>query len=275
MDLDLNRVNADSLVLMIRASFTLENWEGILQISDRLYSEILQFYEINQSERAIGQKVSNFGLARNIVYYFGYSMCMKGVALEKLGRHAEARDCIKKYEELGWVNGMDAEGWTEVEYYRNIAKANRYVVDLAEGKLEVVPQYVEFLRNNEEELLPGLIYILEAAIKNGYEIDDILNEYKDQIESMGEYYETKRNIRYYIDYIYLQARYFAMKGNITDSINTLLRTLETSVKLKDDTGFRKAAALFETLRYQAKPEQLAKYLGVMQQILETREEFVL
>lgn len=191
MELDLNGINADSLVQMLRASFTLENWDGILQIADRLYSEINQFYSIYQREHADGQKVCNFGLNRSIVYYFGYSMCLKGIALEKLGRYDEARECISKYEDLGWINGMNAEGRAEVEYYCEIALANLHVIELNEGNTTALSDYLVFLRHNKEEILPGMIYILESAIKHKYNVDEVLIEFKEQIDSMGEYYITK------------------------------------------------------------------------------------
>ncbi|WP_419885961.1 DNA-binding protein [Paenibacillus sp. B-A-8] len=267
MELDLNGINADSLVQMLKASFTLENWDGILQIADKLYSEINHFYSINQRESTDGQKESDFGLKRSIVYYFGFSMCLKGIALEKMGRYDEARVCISKYEELGWINDMDAGGWAEVEYYSEIARANRYVIDLNEGNTEVLPDYLVFLRHNNEELLPGMTHILESAIKHEYNVDEVLIEFKEQIESMEEYYETNRNIRYYLDFIYLKAKYYSLNGNIYDAINMLSYAMASSVKFKDDTGFRKSAALFEKLRNQTTPEQLDKYLGLMEQIL--------
>ncbi|WP_169834456.1 DNA-binding protein [Paenibacillus donghaensis] len=270
MELDLNGINVDSLVQMLKASFTLDNWDGILQIADRLYTEINTFYNVNQQEHARGQKVSRHGLKRSIVYYFGYSMCLKGIALEKLGRYNEARECVAMYEELGWINGMDEERWAEVEYYREIAKANRYIIELREGNISVLPDYLVFLRKNEEEVLPGVLYILDSAIKHGYNVDHVLEEFREQIDSMGEYYETKRNVRYYIDYIYQEARYYSIQGKMEYAIDTLLRSLESSVKLKDDTGFRKSAALFELLRNQnqATSDQLDKYLSLMEQILD-------
>lgn len=105
LKLDLVGINADSLVQMLKASFTLENWDGILQVADQLYNEINKYYEINQRERADGKEISTFGLNRSIVYYFGYSMSLMGIALEKMGRYDEARACITKYGELGWING--------------------------------------------------------------------------------------------------------------------------------------------------------------------------
>ncbi|WP_159067686.1 DNA-binding protein, partial [Paenibacillus ihuae] len=240
MELDLNGINVDSLVQMLKASFTLDNWDGILQIADRLYTEINTIHNSNQQELPHGQKVSSPQLKRSIVYYFGYSMCLKGIALEKLGRYNEARDCVRMYEDLSWIHGKDEEGCAEVEYYREIAKANQYIIELREGNISVLPDYLVYLRQNEEEVLPGVLYILDSAIKHGYKVDHVLDEFRDQIAVMSEYYETKRNIRYYIDYIYLTARYYSMKGNMLDAINTLLRSLETSVKLRDDTGFRKS-----------------------------------
>lgn len=266
--LDLDGMNADSLVQMLKASFTLDNWEGMLQIADRLYNEIIHLYSLNGQEGPDCAGGGNYGLKRSIVYYFGYSMCLKGIALERLGRLEEARECIAKYEDLGWINGLDAEGRAEVEYYRETAQANRYIIELHEGNTAVLPDYLAFLRNDGEEVLPGVLYILDSAIRHGYNIDHVLDEFSEQIRAMGEYYETHRNIRYYIDYMYMTARYYSLQGRTPDAVHKLLQALETSVKLKDDTGFRKSVALFEKLRNQTTSDQLDKYLRLMNQILD-------
>lgn len=268
MELDLNGINADSLVQMLKASFTLDNWDGILLIADKLYSEINYYYNINQRERAAGRRVGHHGLKRNIVYYFGYSLCLKGIALEKLGRYDEARECVNKYQELGWINGIDDDGWSEVEYYREIAKANGYIIELRVGNFSVLNEYLEFIRQNEEEVLPGVLYILDSAVTHGFNVDNVLEEFRGQIEAKWEYYKTQRNIRYYIDYIFQISRYYALQGNISDAINMILVSLETSIKLKDDTGFKKSAALFEKHRNQTTSDQLDKYHSFMDQILD-------
>lgn len=268
MELELKGINADSLVQMLKASFTLENWEGILLIADRLYGEVVDMYNANLRERAAGQRITSFNLQRSMVYYFGYSMCLKGIALQKLGRYREARESIDKYSELSWITGMDASGLAEVEYYREIATANRYVIDLNEGDITILPDYIAYLRNNEEELVPGLIHILEAAINFRHNIDEILAEFQEKVSAMEEYYENKRNVRYYIDYFYLKAKYYSINGKYYDAINIILQSLESSVKLRDNTGFRKAVALFEILRAESTPSQREEYKLRMQQILE-------
>ncbi|ASA21634.1 DNA-binding protein [Paenibacillus donghaensis] len=268
MELDLRGINVDSLIQMLKASFTLENWDGILLIADKLYTEIDSLYTANQRERADGRKVRSLNLQRPIVYYFGYSMCLKGIALQKIGRYEEARACIDKYSELGWINEIDAEGMAEVEYYREIAAANRYVIDLNKGNTAILPAYIRFLQDNEEEILPGLIHILESAIKFKYNVDEVLSDFQEKITSMREYYEKERNIRYYVDYIYLEAKYYSINGKQYDAINKLLTSLASSIKLRDDTGFRKSAVLFELLRDQSNSIQLNEYKQLMKQILD-------
>ncbi|MCE3201676.1 DNA-binding protein [Paenibacillus sonchi] len=271
MKLDLDGIQADSLVDMLKASFTLENWDSIILIADKLHEEINNIYQTNQQKRASGRSVNIFQLKRSVVYYFGYSMCLKGIALQKLGKYVEARACIDRYSELGWINGMDARGLDEVEYYRNIAVANRYVVDLSEGNKDVLEYYVSYIRQNNDEILPGIIHILESSILHNFRVDVILEEFMDKIFEEAEYYKQNRNIRYFIDCVYLLSLYYSKNGKISDSINNTLYVLTTSVSLNDNKGFRKAAALYESLRGQATAEQQEQYSKLMNKILEERE----
>lgn len=264
MILDLEGIQADSLIDMLKASFTLENWDSIIVIADKLYDNIENIYYMNQKEH---KKISTFFLKRSIVYYFGFSMCLKGIALQKKGNSIMSRKCIEKYADLSWIKDMDTEGLKEVEYYRKIAVANSYVIDLNEGKRDVLQDYVTFIRENEDELLPGLLHILESAIRYDYTIDSILDEFEEKIDNNVEYYEKYTNIRYLIDYIYLLGKYYSEKGNHENAIKYTLRTLSLSVRLKDDTGFRKSAALYEFLREYTTPVHQHAYKNIMINIL--------
>lgn len=262
MKLDLEELNVDSLIQMLKASFSFENWDAMIEIADKLHEQISIIYE-NNSNLIRGPK-----LKRSIPYYFGYSSCAKGIALQKSGKFDEAKLCIQKYADLGWIGGLDEEAIYEVEYYRNIAKANSYVIDLLEGKMGVLHKYVEFIRkNDDEELLPGLITILESSIMHDYSIDWVLKEFKINVDDIGEH-ETIVNIKYHEDYIYLLAMYYYKQENMYDTINTILEILLLSIKLDDYTGFKKSAALFELLRDHADQSQLKVHHNIMKTIIE-------
>lgn len=177
--LELDGIDADSLVDMLKMSFSWENWSTVIEISDKLFEVIAITYEMSQYNTKTPQKLK---LKRNIVYYFGYSLLMKGVAYQKMKQYSESKKCINQYRDLNWIKKLDEDGVAEVEYYRNMARANGYVIDLLEGKVEVLQEYVHFLLSlDKEELLNGLLTVLESAIKYNYTVDWVLDLFKDQI----------------------------------------------------------------------------------------------
>ncbi|OZQ68246.1 hypothetical protein CA600_06835 [Paenibacillus sp. VTT E-133280] len=262
MKLDLDGLNADSLTCMLKASFSLENWDAMIEVADKLITQIAIIYETSSDT------MREQNLKRSVPYYFGFSLCSKGIALQKLGKYSEARMCILEYSKLDWIKGLDEEGHNEVNYYRNIAKANAYVLDLLEGETGILEEYVEFIRNSaEEELLPGLITILESSIKYNYSVDWILREFEINANDIGAR-GTQESIRYFVDYKFLLAMYHYKQKNMCKAINTILETLLLSITLKDDTGFKKAAALFEILRDKANQSQLQVHHNIMKTIIE-------
>ncbi|WP_438496398.1 hypothetical protein [Paenibacillus sp. IHBB 3054] len=243
-------------------SFSWENWSAILEISDKLLEVAAIAYDSNK------HSFNKITFKRSIVYYFGYSSCMKGIALQKLGRLPEARECIAQYSDLSWIKDSTPEDLTEIGYYKNIAVANTYVLDLLEGKVDVLSDYIEFLRKNDkEELLAGLITVLESSIKYNYSIDWILDDFKDQVKELSSK-EKREDVRYYIDYMYLHAIYLYKKGKFFDTIYLILDILILSDKFDDGTGFRKAIAFYELLRSYASISQQEIHQNIMKNILE-------
>lgn len=260
--LELDGMNEDSLTDMLKVSFSWENWTAILEISDRLFELAIMTYGSQQ------QGMKRHSLKKNIAYYLGYSACMKGIAYQKLGNLAESRKCIRLYEDMSWIKDLNQEVLEEVEYYRNIAAANTFVIDLLEGKTEVLPDYVEFIRKGDkEELLACLITVLESAIKYNFSIDWVLDEFKEQLKELS-CREKQEDIRYYIDYMHLSAIYLYKRQKIHDAINLTLYILVISSKLYDGTGFRKIVSFYEHIRSHASAEQQESYRNIMKNILE-------
>ncbi|KJD42793.1 hypothetical protein [Paenibacillus terrae] len=260
----------ESLAEMLRAAYSFEEWDAMINIADKLYSSVKDLYEENQVRQAKGQPKIGTDLKRNVAYYFGFSMMSKGIALQKMGRYAESRKCIEKYSELGWIKGLNKEGQKEVIYYKMLAKANTYVLDLLDGNTSVLAEYVEFIRNSEEkELLPSIITILQSALTYNYNVDWVLDEFREKLDALDrEYYDTNVSIRYYIDHLYLIALYYFKTGDIVNAINITIKALGTSDKLRDDSGFKKLNALFVSFKQRATREQTEEYDALNKNILE-------
>lgn len=259
LKLDLEIRNVDYLTDMLKASFSWENWTAMIEIADKLF-ETTSFINVVSKYHHTQEK---YTMKRCVAYYFGNSLCMKGIALKKTGQYAEARKCIVEYSDLSWVNCLDEENLGEVNYYRDIAKANSYVLDLLEGNTSVLEEYVDFIRNSGgKELIPGLITVLESAITYGYSIDSVLSEFEGCVKEVSEG-GSRVALRQYIDYIYLLAAYHYKQGRTSCALNVALHTLLLSGKAEDRPGFIKTAALYEQLRRYADHSQQQAYQNIM------------
>ncbi|WP_339314410.1 hypothetical protein [Paenibacillus sp. FSL M7-0896] len=260
--LELDGMDADSLIAMLKASFTLDNFTAMIDISDKLMGMIAVIHA------TAPKGIEAQRLKRSIVYYFGFSLCAKGIALQKLGDYKNARHCIEKYSDLSWVQLEDEESLVEIEYYKDTAKANTFVLDLLEGKEEVLPEYVKFLKMGaREELTAGLLNILDSALRYSYPVDWALEELQSDVEKPDDT-SPAVDVRYYIEYIHLLSVYLYKRGKSAIAINLTLENIVLSGKLFDRTGFRKAIAFYELVRAEANISQLQEYHAIMRNILE-------
>ncbi|MCP3780602.1 hypothetical protein NLX74_19645 [Paenibacillus sp. MZ03-122A] len=97
----------DTLVNMIKLSFSFADGANMIALCDRLYSHVNQKYQELQLYKARKKPIQPIHTKRPLVYYYGYSHLMKGMAFQKQGKYEAARDCIEKYAELGWFNDLD------------------------------------------------------------------------------------------------------------------------------------------------------------------------
>ncbi|WP_342478128.1 hypothetical protein NYE24_04200 [Paenibacillus sp. FSL H7-0350] len=260
--LELDGMDADSLIAMLKASFTLDNFTAMIDISDMLI-EMIAVIHATAPKGFEAQR-----LKRSIVYYFGFSLCAKGIALQKLGDYKSARQCIEKYSDLSWVQLFDEESLEEIEYYKNTARANAFVLDLLEGKKEVLPEYVKFLKlGAREEMTAGLLNILDSALRYNYQVDWALEELQSDVEKPDDT-SPAVDVRYYIEYIHLLSIYWFKRKKSAIAITLTLENIVLSGRLFDRAGFRKAIAFYELVRAEANISQLQEYHAIMRNILE-------
>lgn len=193
----LKSLKPDIIVEMLEMAVVFENWKKVMETADILYQCVQRIYEERQYHKAMKLLIPHVNLERPLVYYFGLSHLMCGMAHQNQGAYEQARECIYKYAELGWMEDLKEEDNQVVEEFRFLAKTNLYAVDILSGNIELLEEYVAFLQDNLEEILPAaLMYHLDVA--------DILHTFAEQIDEFGDY-EDAENVSYY----YSSGGYFA------------------------------------------------------------------
>ncbi|TQR99594.1 DNA-binding protein [Paenibacillus ottowii] len=251
----------DKACELFRISYTHNDWDEANKVADYMHSLAESLYH-TQLRNAADGKYETLDTKHPLVFYYAYSYLAKSIYYQNIGQYEKARDYIMKYSEMGWFMGLDQSGHEEVERFRFLAKANLYSIDLLLGKRELLSEYVQFLHDNDEELLPGMVGIAEAANLNNWDIDDLLNEFADDIE-IFEGYEDRANRVYYLKLVSQLAIYHLKKKQHIVALNYILVSLKFSVGVETDADFRTLVALFETFRDEATPSQQEQYQTIL------------
>ncbi|MDP1510482.1 DNA-binding protein [Paenibacillus sp. CMAA1739] len=251
----------DKACELFRISYTHNDWDEANKVADYMHSLAESLYH-TQLRNAADGKYETLDTKHPLVFYYAYSYLAKSIYYQNIGQYEKARDYIMKYSEMGWFMGLDQSGHEEVERFRFLAKANLYSIDLLLGKKELLSEYVQFLHDNDEELLPGMVGIAEAANLNNWDIDDLLNEFADDIK-IFEGYEDRANRVYYLKLVSQLAIYHLKKKQHIVALNYILASLKFSVGVETDADFRTLVALFETFRDVATPLQQEQYQAIL------------
>lgn len=263
----LKSLKPDIIVEMLEMAVAFENWKKVMETADILYQCVQRIYEERQYHKAMKLPIPHVNLERPLVYYFGLSHLMCGMAHQHQGAYEQARECIYKYAELGWMEDLEEEDNQVVEEFRFLAKTNLYAVDILSGNIELIEEYVAFLQDNLEEILPGLNTILQAALMYHLDVADILHTFAEQINEF-ESYEDAENISYYYSYCYHLALYYRKYGRLQDAVGLTVRAMQLADQSGNDRNFKKCTALFESIRESATAEQISEYRQIVMQCLD-------
>lgn len=261
----------DAILKILRIYFTLHMWDEVDRFSEKLHNIASKIYNEHQQKRAQKLKVDLFA-ELPLVFYYGFSYLAKSTALQKQGNYGAAKEYLAKYSELGWFNELDEPGQEEVERFRLYAKANSYTLDLLSGKTEILADYVKFLGENPEEILPGMVTIMESANLHKMSVDDVLVTFEKQISEFI-HYEDHINKTHNYTFLYQLAIYSAKKSDYLKALEYTLQALQLSHMLNNDGDFKKCTALFEVLRDFATLEQLEKHKKILNEVIQNEKSF--
>lgn len=207
----LKAFNPDVLVEMLETAHYFEQWGKLLYTADILHSYAQRIYEERLYYKARGITIPLVKMQHPLVYYFGFSQQMRGVAYQHLGDYEQAKDSIYRYVELGWLEDLGTDGQEIAREFRLLAKVNLYAVDILSGKTELLDDYARFLQTYPNGLLDGLIVIMQTALCYGLNVDGQLSYLNDDINEI-QLEQDKTAQSKYIRFCYLVDLYNMRKA---------------------------------------------------------------
>ncbi|WP_438498371.1 DNA-binding protein [Paenibacillus sp. IHBB 3054] len=251
----LKSINPDVIVEMLEMACRLEKWNKVIETAEILYECVQCLYQEQQYRKAKSLPMLTFELQHPMVYYYGFSHLMRGMAYQEKGQYEESRAYIDKYAELGWLEDLGEDGLEVVEEFRSLAQANGHALELLSGHVEVLAAYTDFLRENPEEVLPGLDTILRAALRHGLNVDELLETFSDQTAEFGTY-EDEGNLAHYYSFSHHLALYQKRARRTEEALEQVLQAVRLAHRSGNDSYFKRSLALFESLRDWATAEQV-------------------
>ncbi|MGM1044738.1 MAG: hypothetical protein ACQEXX_01190 [Bacillota bacterium] len=261
-NIPVDEIDIDTLVSMIKMAYAFDNWKQVISLSDDLL----------EKSTPDNKKIL---MKKPLVYYFGYSHLMKGLALQKLKIYKESMACVHIYSDLNWIDNSQ-EGKYYIDSFQTFAKANLLTLELLMGVSDKLPEYLDILIKNPDEALPGLITIIESALVHNFDVD---KEISQLIPYISEYNHQNRPVRiaYYLTAHYLLALYYYKKRKYSNAIVFTLHNITESDKLSNDRYFKRSIALFDVLKAHASVPQMTEYSdklhSILRRAIENEENF--
>lgn len=267
----------DALLQLANTYFILQLWDKVKEMAEEMLSLTLLCLHLASEQKKRGlQNQNSFPTERHLVVYYGQSFLLRGNALEKQGKYEEAFAYLAQYQDLGWFDDLDDNGKREVQRLAVFAEANRLNLHILMGRFEYLLDYMDYLNEHADEKIPGLLTIIEAAIRYDENVDDALRFFKDEIlelvndslekESRG-YYSLSFQMNRRIQLLYGLAVYHLHQGLIAAGLDYLLWALRQTLASSNVHLSVACAAWFEKYREQASDAQKEEFESIMKGVI--------
>ncbi len=257
----------DGLMNLIDVYYALDKWEE----AERFAQELIMFSEVVYQLEQVRMKQNDYEplpTEKALVVYYGYGLLSMGNITFHYEKYEEARSYIARYKNLNDFVGLNDQSRQQVIRFSKFADLNLMYIDLYTGKKEVLDHYIEFLEQNPDEILAGVLNLLIAANKLDLDVTEILDYSSEKIEyylESGNDVKKMVRLKYYIDIHYEKVIYHIRKKDYNIAISSILKALKPVVTIKNKDMFMKIVPLFEALRSYASNKQNDDYIALMKE----------
>ncbi|WP_028590501.1 helix-turn-helix domain-containing protein [Paenibacillus massiliensis] len=270
----------DAMLQLINVYFTLNRLDRVHELANELsnYTYTMYTYECKNKPYNEEERTTKYPL----VVYYGYAYLMKAAACDKQKKYHEAKQYTQYYTDLSWFKGLGEMGKAEVRKFSIWAKANGFAYELMTGNTSVLPAYIAYIEHNEDEVLPALEKIMEAANRYSLDVSSILDQFEDRIstyidsqQASSSYYNMHFTLERFANFCYELSYYYYQQQNFDLAVKYVLQSLSSSIKMGDKAGFIKCVTLFEEFRRHTRVENQRSYENMIRGVRKNAENEML
>jgi transcriptional regulator with XRE-family HTH domain len=272
----------DALKDLANTYSALRHWDKVMVMAKEMGNKATIQYHSKYDDRARksgSQKEPQIPLFS----YIQYSYMLRSVVYRELGNYDRALHYVNLYMDMSWIREDTEEALQLINHCMEWARASIYLLRILKGDITVLPEYVAYIEQREEEILSGLFKILQAANYYQFDVDELLLRFEQKISDCRDHQLEIRSYNQHIfedRYTNLMAEiafYYMKRNKYEISIKYIMESLEYSVKINSDSCIIKCVGMFEQLRDTASLETQKEYQNIIskvQRIYEKKNGFV-
>ncbi|GAK41907.1 putative DNA-binding protein [Paenibacillus sp. TCA20] len=239
----------DSLISKLKNTFSFGDWDKILLLAESLIEKT------NVIDNITKMTGVNFNQAeRSLVYYYGFAYMAIGTVYEYKCDYPKAREWALKYSDWSSIISPTAEDIKWINHWTKLSEINVIAAELLMGKEEALDRIADYILENPEEALAGLVTMLEAANMNSMNIDHVLDRIPEDFWKNDKTLGVV-NMSYQYRYFRQLSLYKQKCNELHFCLENLLRALSLADKMKNVADFEECVHLFETLKDHADSRQ--------------------
>lgn len=271
----------DALKELANTYSALRYWDKVMAIAIEMGNKasIQYHYNYEKSRKTGLQKEPEMPLFSYILY----SYVLRSVVHSELGDYDRALHYVNLYMDMSWIREDSEEAVQLMNQCMVWARANIYLLRILKGDVTVLPEYLAYIEQREDEILPALYKILQAANHYHFNVDDILLKFEQKISDsrtqQGDCTSYNRQVieDRYTNLMAEIAFYYIKRKKYEKSVKYIMESLESSVKINSESCIIKCVGMFEQLRHTASLDTQKKYQNLIcevQRINEKKNGFV-
>ncbi|WP_410513825.1 helix-turn-helix transcriptional regulator [Paenibacillus sp. BR2-3] len=266
----------DALKDLANTYSSLHRWDKVEELAKRMGCKA----SIQYANRHVEARRDGFQKepAMPLFSYILYSYVLCSVVYGELGDYDRALHYVSLYSDMSWIQENNEEVLQLMNQCMGWAKANTSLFKLLKGESRVLPEYVSYIEQRKDEILPALFKILQAANQHHFNVDDILlrfeqeiSSYRNQQGTIGTYNEQVIADGY-CHFMAELASYYFNQGKYGNGVKCIIDSLGVSVKINNEACIIRCVGLFEQFRYAATPEAQKQYQNLISEVQRRNEK---